>query len=379
MKGELKQIGQELLLESMEPKPRTRLLKNREREKGRRILREREGKRKKKRRDGGVSGDGLTVKSVSPPPPSPSEPPLETLLHRREDETLTPFEIESQREAQKATDEHHAANLDSAEVKEKGRREDTLSHTHDSISGIGTSKRKILTAAVAAGGAEGEKNADEQETQKSKKDIADKLVEQIDTFELLKVKPQNNKIRINLPPRHFVMCPNPRMQKLLGWCRFNEKVPANVHMVQQVSTKGEEVGIGIGESSSRYGNPSYDRIRSILLPETCDFGRNNRTLYVYCNLVKSSFIGNALCPILRICDISSINTLKNPVIYRNYDNPQYHPIKKQIFQKIEFNLCNDLGECFPFQHGENTTVVLKFRKIRLPFNKREGWLRGGGY
>lgn len=182
--------------------------------------------------------------------------------------------------------------------------------------------------------------------------------EKQERYDLLKLKPHTQKLRINLPPAHYIVCQNERVQKLLGWERFSGMMPRGSATIQETGMDGHKK-----RKSLIYGNTSVKDLSRIILPETCDFGRNNRILFVYCNLVKPTDIGNAQCPILRAVDISVASTLKSPVFHKTFQPIQYHPVANSQFIEIHFELLNGLGEPFPFQHGENTILILHFKRI----------------
>ena len=180
-------------------------------------------------------------------------------------------------------------------------------------------------------------------------------------FKLLQYKPQSNKLKINLMPDYFISCGSYRMQRLLGWTKLDNVINEGKFISESM------IGEKGGKKMNVYSNETPE-MKSFILPETCDFGRNNRSLYVYCNLVESSKVGNSSCPILRIVELNSTN-LNDPVIYKYFDNPIFYQLNGSVFNKIEFSLCNGLGEPFPFQHGENSIIVLKFRRVKKIHNK----------
>ena len=172
-------------------------------------------------------------------------------------------------------------------------------------------------------------------------------------YDLIKIKPHTHKLRINLPPAHFIVCRNERVQKLLGWQKFDDVIPRMSGTVKEKKVSGRK--------SVVFGNTSVQNLSRVILPETCDFGRNNRSLFVYCNLVKPTDIGNSLCPILRVVDVNVTSMTKSPVLHRTFFPIQYHPLSNSQFLDIQFLLLNGLGEAFPFQHGESSLLVLHFK------------------
>lgn len=203
-------------------------------------------------------------------------------------------------------------------------------------------------------------------TQKLKALLLPKGNEKKVQFELFKVKPQSNKLKLNLLPKHFVKCPNVRMQKLLGWCRIDDVLSSTAYIVKPNMVKYTEEGeidVTYSESSEIYGNFKEDKLFHILLPLSADFGRDNRALFLYTNIIQPSRVGNALAPLLKVIDLNSSNNGAEQIIVREYDAPVFYSIKGQMIDKVEFRMCNGLGEDFPFQQGEHSIVALKFRRL----------------
>ena len=170
---------------------------------------------------------------------------------------------------------------------------------------------------------------------------------------LIKVKDPTDKLRLTLPPGYFVLCQNPRIQKLLGWSDFQEEMVSSGQKFMHAERKA-------GQKSIIYGNASQLHYRAILLPQPCDFGRNNRIVYLYSNLVKSSVVGKDNLPLFKILTLSDVS-FRTPLFHQKFELPQFLPIRQSNFSNIEFFLANDLGEEFPFQRGENTILVVRFR------------------
>ena len=79
-------------------------------------------------------------------------------------------------------------------------------------------------------------------------------------------------------------------------------------------------------------------------------------VYVYCDLIEYSSIGDALVPCIRTVILP--NKTK-PTIQR-YDNIYYLPLRSNRFSVIEINIAGDLGETIEFKDGI-TFVTLHFR------------------
>lgn len=200
-------------------------------------------------------------------------------------------------------------------------------------------------------------------TEKLKSFLLPKINEGKPEFDLMRVKPNSNKLKINVLPKHFYWCKNLRMQKLLGWCQVDNPLSSSSSYIVKAHEEvpEKEIEVDISETSAIYANLKANRILHMLLPFTADFGRDNRALWVYTNIIRPSRVGNALAPILRIIDLNAADIDKQ-VIVREYDAPVFFPIKGQMIDKIEFRLCNGLGDDFPFQSGEHSIIALKFQR-----------------
>ncbi len=84
-------------------------------------------------------------------------------------------------------------------------------------------------------------------------------------------------------------------------------------------------------------------------------------LYVYCDLIRYSMVGDVWAPLLRIIDVRG-----NPgeSVSINYERPLYHPVKKSSFDSIEILIRDDRGEPIPFQHNKGRVMcLLHFMKV----------------
>lgn len=187
-------------------------------------------------------------------------------------------------------------------------------------------------------------------------------------YYFIKYKAEAQRFRLLIPPRFFLMCYNEHLQRRMGWAKFDEVVEDKVAFFKESNIDLAEDHQGRGRRNATiFANPRTDRSVGILLPEPSDFSRDNNTLYVYCNLVKSSLVGNVQANLLRMVDLGRSSAIKSTAvaqIYRSYPFPQYHKLKHARFEAVEFQLCNSLGDPFPFQRGSNTTIVLHFRRIQ---------------
>lgn len=273
-----------------------------------------------------------------PPPPTPEPPTIEEVR------TGTLKEIETTVEDSKYSGPSFTSWQTTPNVAEAHVDLDSMASKVRVVGAVASIARAGGILQAERPGMKRKKMDDEEESKKA--------------YDLMKLKPHTQKLRINLPPAHFVVCQNERVQKLLGWEKFSGMMPARSSTIQETGMDGHRK-----RKSLIYGNTSVKDLSRIILPETCDFGRNNRILFVYCNLVKPTDIGNSQCPILRAVDISTTSLTRSPVFHKTFQPIQYHPVANSQFTEIHFELLNGLGEPFPFQHGENSILVLHFRRI----------------
>ena len=80
-------------------------------------------------------------------------------------------------------------------------------------------------------------------------------------------------------------------------------------------------------------------------------------MYIYCDVVSYSIVGDIEAPLLRVCSSSG----KDGDMVRNiYTHPHYVPVARNDFEAIEINISDDLGRPVPFLHGKSL-VTLHFR------------------
>ena len=183
------------------------------------------------------------------------------------------------------------------------------------------------------------------------------LRKNVDNRKLIRYKEHTRRLKITLPPGYFLVCPHRRIQKLLGWSSFTE---TNATKITDASGINQIYGHSETEKYPAvvYGNAFRYNFRSFIFPETCDFNRHNRTVFLSSNLVKESVAGTTNLPLMKIIDIST----EDNRFHQIFQIPQYLPLRQETFTDIEFQMTNDLGENFPFQRGETSKVIVHFRK-----------------
>ena len=86
-------------------------------------------------------------------------------------------------------------------------------------------------------------------------------------------------------------------------------------------------------------------------------------LYIYCDIVKGQYVGDALVPLLRIVPVEGLD---GQWISKSFLRPQYVAVSRKQFETIEVNIRRDTGELVPFEFGR-VLLTLHFRQSQPPF------------
>ena len=81
-------------------------------------------------------------------------------------------------------------------------------------------------------------------------------------------------------------------------------------------------------------------------------------LFVYCDLIQSQYLGDALVPLLRIVPVEGEVGQR---VSKSFVRPQYLPVSRKQFETIEVNIKRDTGESVPFEFGR-VLLTLHFRQ-----------------
>lgn len=99
---------------------------------------------------------------------------------------------------------------------------------------------------------------------------------------------------------------------------------------------------------------------TFLADQKFDLRTAQYNIYVYCDIVKLTLVGNVYVPLLH-----SIGIDDNPgnYIHKEFLNPHYLPLQNGYFSNIQIRLCDDVGDNIKFEWGK---VILKlhFRRRR---------------
>ena len=83
-------------------------------------------------------------------------------------------------------------------------------------------------------------------------------------------------------------------------------------------------------------------------------------LYVYCDIIQSQYVGDALVPLLQI---APMEVKDGERISKSFIRPHYLPVSRKQFESIKFNIKRDTGETVPFELGK-VLLTLHFRQSR---------------
>jgi len=94
-----------------------------------------------------------------------------------------------------------------------------------------------------------------------------------------------------------------------------------------------------------------------------DINRSFATMFVYCDVVRESIVGNTTVPLLRTLNVEG---RYGDIIQKTYHTPIYVPLQRSYFDSIEINIRDDTGRLVPFESGK-AIVTLHFRRSRNPY------------
>ena len=118
-----------------------------------------------------------------------------------------------------------------------------------------------------------------------------------------------------------------------------------------------ETILGLAPEQNPLYNSSGD-ISKIGGHYTCDLQSGIHALYVYCDVLQFTHVGDIKAPLLRVVD-SEGGT--GDVVTRYYERPRYIPLQKKNFEAIQIVIRDDLGEKIQFESGK-VLLTLHFRR-----------------
>ena len=117
--------------------------------------------------------------------------------------------------------------------------------------------------------------------------------------------------------------------------------------------------LGLTESQNPICNVATEKL-SVRGDLSCDLQTGIHALYVYCDLLQFTHVGNIKAPLLRVVDSGGD---AGDVVTRYYERPRYIPIQKKCFDSIQIVIRDDLGEKIQFENRE-MLLTLHFRRTQ---------------
>lgn len=106
-------------------------------------------------------------------------------------------------------------------------------------------------------------------------------------------------------------------------------------------------------------------IASLVRPESkesFDVNRGLNLMYVYCDVVAHTVVGDTKTPLLRVCNVAGKH---GEIVRHTYVQPHYVPVGRRDFDTIEIAINNELGKPMPFQYGKSVVTLHFRRKFKL--------------
>lgn len=115
--------------------------------------------------------------------------------------------------------------------------------------------------------------------------------------------------------------------------------------------------LGLSHKQNPMCNPGKE-VTTIRSDLSCDLEAGIHALYIYCDLLQFTHVGDIKAPLLRVVDSGGES---GEVITRYYERPRYVPLQKKNFDTIQIIIRDDLGEKIQFESGK-VLLTLHFRR-----------------
>jgi len=90
-----------------------------------------------------------------------------------------------------------------------------------------------------------------------------------------------------------------------------------------------------------------------------DLTRGVGNLYIYCDIIRQSIVGNTLTKLLKVVQVPNVVKFGDQITITP-ENPVYIPLEKTDFSSILIDIKDQTGETIPFQFGR-TICTLHFK------------------
>lgn len=186
------------------------------------------------------------------------------------------------------------------------------------------------------------------------KKIGENIVEGVAVVPALKVLHNARKIMIStgltsdLEPLFFRT--EAELTQLLGI--------EQIYFGDVVAMKTEAIKIEVGMDKSNFISNASKKTFVARYPY--DLTAGVHSLYVYCNIVKHSLVGNRFAQLLRIVEVPNDLSFGAQKV-KEYNYPQYRSVNCNEITEIEISIKDDTGEDIKFNFGR-VIVTLSLRK-----------------
>lgn len=183
----------------------------------------------------------------------------------------------------------------------------------------------------------------------------------------------SNKMRIKLPDNESISMSR-KMARQMGWfvdkefptAKGREEREARDELRRTALTLEEEPDAG-DEEVSREERDASDEDDDILDNATytsehgVDLNFDTHSLFVYCNLVEESLVGNTYSKLLRI--VPTPPERHGEYVTTTFLNPQYLSLATSFVSYVEIVVLNDVGRPVMFDRGK-LNATLHFKRIK---------------
>ena len=195
---------------------------------------------------------------------------------------------------------------------------------------------------------------EEIETSRSKAMKTLKLTDASTELPEINIRTKDNRLYFNLKLyNNFLVFPqmSDRLCKILG---FDKEI------LEQKITETYETYTTELTKNPKYTPKHSAREKIFWAPNIFNLKVNYNSMFLYCNLIKDSYINENLEPLLRFIEIPSTANYGDQIVF-NYPKCHYIPVRYNEFGSIEVTLKDETDKNFPFRFG-NIIIVLHFRK-----------------
>ena len=167
-----------------------------------------------------------------------------------------------------------------------------------------------------------------------------------------------------IPPGHYSSIED-ILSKMKGLIenvkRFNNDVTfsydtftrkATIHLQNNVELFFGNIGYLLGFSPEEIISNTSTAERQVDL----EYGFHD--LFIYCDLIQSQYVGDALVTLLRIVPVEG---KKGERVSESFLRPQYVPVSRKQFETVKVDIKTDTGESVPFEFGR-VLLTLHFRQ-----------------